>query len=75
MKILHNEPSYELSHNIIICCHNSCILFKNMGPKMTWQRAVEDRNDNWGTIERLAMNDRQNWKSYVAALHASGHGG
>ena len=43
-------------------------------PKTTWRRTVEAEmktmNHSWGTIQRLAS-DRQGWRSFVAALHAS----
>ncbi|XP_073670675.1 uncharacterized protein [Paramisgurnus dabryanus] len=44
-------------------------------PKNTWRRTVEgelkNMNHTWGTIQKLAQN-RQEWKTFVAALHASG---
>ncbi|KAK7114566.1 hypothetical protein V1264_000610 [Littorina saxatilis] len=47
-------------------------------PKNTWRRTVEGElktlNHTWGTIQRLAQN-RQEWRSFVAALHASRHNG
>ena len=48
-------------------------------PKITWRRSVEAElktfNHTWGSIQRLAQ-DRHEWLSFVAALHAkptSGH--
>ncbi|KAK7103497.1 uncharacterized protein [Littorina saxatilis] len=47
-------------------------------PKNTWRRTVEGElktlNQTWGTIQRLAQN-RQEWRSFVAALHANRHNG
>ena len=47
-------------------------------PKITWRRTVEkemkDLGQTWGTVQRLAQS-RQDWQSFVAALHASGHNG
>ncbi|KAK7094897.1 uncharacterized protein [Littorina saxatilis] len=47
-------------------------------PKNTWRRTVEGElktlNHTWGTIKRLAQN-RQEWRSFVAALHAKRHNG
>ena len=43
-----------------------------VGPTVETEMRI--RNHSWGTIEKLAK-DRQKWKSYVAALHASGHNG
>ena len=44
-------------------------------PKNTWRRTVEselkDWNETWGTIRRKAQ-DRRGWKSFVAALIATG---
>ena len=41
-------------------------------PRMTWRRTVEkeikDLKMTWGSLTRLAQ-DRQKWKSFVAALH------
>ncbi|KAK7101726.1 hypothetical protein V1264_020063 [Littorina saxatilis] len=43
-------------------------------PNQTWRRTVEeeskDLNHSWATLERLAR-DRQKWRSFVAALHAT----
>ena len=51
---------------------------KRCRPKTTWRRTVEvemkKMNHSWGTIQRLA-NDRQGWRSFVAALNASRHDG
>ena len=47
-------------------------------PKNTWRRTVEGElktfNHTWGTIQRLAQN-RQKWRTFVAALHANWHNG
>jgi hypothetical protein len=44
-------------------------------PKNTWRRTAETEmrqlTHTWGTIHRLAQN-RQEWRSFVAALHAKG---
>ena len=44
-------------------------------PKTTWRRTVEqemnDMGQTWGTLEKMAK-DRQRWRAFVAALHASG---
>ena len=46
--------------------------------KNTWRRTVEGEmtnlNHTWGTIRKLVQN-RQLWKTFVAALHASRHSG
>jgi hypothetical protein len=47
-------------------------------PKNTWRRTVEGEmktmNHTWGTIQKLAQ-DRQRWRTLVAALHATRHNG
>ena len=47
-------------------------------PKNTWRRTVEGEvkslRHTWGTIQKLAQN-REEWRSFVAALHASRHNG
>ena len=47
-------------------------------PKNTWRRTVESElktlNHTWGSVQRLAQN-RQEWRSFVAALHARRHNG
>ncbi|KAL9980638.1 hypothetical protein ACROYT_G009248 [Oculina patagonica] len=47
-------------------------------PKNTWRRTVETElrglNQSWNTIQQLAK-DRQQWRTFVAALRASGHNG
>ena len=47
-------------------------------PKNTWRRMVEGElktlHHTWGSIKTLAQN-RQEWKSFVAALHANRHNG
>ena len=44
-------------------------------PKNTWRRTVEGEmktlQQTWGTIQRRAQN-RQEWRAFVAALHARG---
>ena len=44
-------------------------------PKTTWRHTVEqemnDMGQTWGTLEKMAK-DRQRWRAFVAALHASG---
>lgn len=47
-------------------------------PRTTWRRTVESEmktmQHSWGSLTRLAQ-DRQRWRSFVAALHTSGcHG-
>ena len=48
---------------------------KSGRPKTTWRRTVEaelkNMNHGWGTIQRRAS-DREGWRSFVAALYASG---
>ena len=49
--------------------------------KNTWRRMVEGEMKTpqhaWGTIQNLAknrqLNSEQEWRNFVAALHASGH--
>ena len=47
-------------------------------PKKTWRRMVEAEmktlHQTWGTIQKKAQN-RQEWKDFVAALHAKKHNG
>ena len=47
-------------------------------PKITWRRTVEGElktlHHTWGSIKTLAHN-RQEWRSFVVALHASRHKG
>ena len=47
-------------------------------PKNTWRRTVEGElktlHHTWGTIQKLAQN-RQEWRAFVAALHARRHNG
>ena len=47
-------------------------------PKETWRRTVEKElktmKQTWSSIQKLAQN-RQEWRSFVAALHASRHKG
>ena len=47
-------------------------------PKNTWRRTVEAElktlNHSWGTVEKLAR-DRQEWRTFVAALRADRHKG
>ena len=47
-------------------------------PRNTWRRTVETElktmQHTWGTIQRLAQN-RQTWRSFVAALRATRHNG
>jgi len=47
-------------------------------PKNTWRRTVKTElrglNQSWNEIQQLAK-DRQKWRNFVAALHASGHNG
>ena len=44
-------------------------------PKNTWRRTAESEmrgfNRSWNKIEKLAAKDRQQWKTFVAALHGS----
>ena len=44
-------------------------------PKTTWRRTVEGElkklKHSWGTAQKLAQ-DRQKWRTFVAALHANG---
>lgn len=50
-------------------------------PKNTWRRMVEGEmktsHHAWSTIQNLAknrqLNSEQEWRTFVAALHASGH--
>ncbi|RUS68624.1 hypothetical protein EGW08_023614 [Elysia chlorotica] len=47
-------------------------------PKNTWRRTVESElktmKHTWSSVQRLAQN-RQEWRSFVAALHAMRHNG
>ncbi|KAI4896154.1 hypothetical protein NFI96_009623 [Prochilodus magdalenae] len=47
-------------------------------PKNTWRRTVEAEmktlNHSWGTVGKLAQ-DRQKWRTFVAALRADRHNG
>ena len=47
-------------------------------PKTTWRRTVENEmkslDHSWNSMQRLAQN-RQEWRSFVAALHARRHNG
>ena len=47
-------------------------------PRQTWRRTVEaeikERGKTWAELQRLA-NNRDQWKTFVAALHATGRQG
>ena len=47
-------------------------------PKTTWRRTVEEEMKTmdltWGSVQKLAQN-RQEWRTFVAALHARRHNG
>ena len=47
-------------------------------PRVTWRRTVDSEikamQHSWGSLTRLAQN-RQEWKNFVAALHAPGRKG
>ena len=47
-------------------------------PRVTWRRTVDSEikamQHSWGSLTRLAKN-RQEWKNFVAALHAPGRKG
>ena len=40
--------------------------------QVTAEGELRPLNHDWGTIQKLAQN-RQEWRSFVAALHASRH--